>query len=764
MTITPINLKDSIYVKSDSIKTLNQNQKVTNVLADTLAGISPNVPPVSSKHETGYSNAEFWGVVGGVVALVGLGAGLVFRKQLKNAKLLKKELKLTQEKLECTAKWEQNYYNSYIDTSRKARELEQEVQTLKNEQEFWNIQKIAHEREMGEANAKIQNLEKEVHQSKSTIRDIYGAQDVNKAIRTKTENELKNTKLGYDPMNPYFKEVSPKFKPEQYNCVYADIKTGTQNRAGMAELKIPERNPVDGSFDFELPAGAMKIRKADLRTIDKPFEITSNISEKYAESVVWNDDKVARDLLQNFFDGHGQTLDGVRMNFIPLGGGKFKVRIEGKSIYDFKHAIIMGESTSHEISQAAGNYGEGLKMATLKLLKQNEGTSVKIGAGNWEVVSSIRKDTRLDSDLMHYNISPVEFYDGNFIEFETASEGLLDSLKKSINRFYHSSNKHFECPDFENDLFGFKLLPKGSKGGFYISGQRFEYDGNYDGFKDAVVFIKQKIPTQVYDMSRDRGTIDSYSWGQISEWLIDNTTVEESKQILKTLEPVMEIKQYSNLSTLGFDNLRKLNTQWPRVIVKFPDNNIAQPSSISDRKIEEELMEHGYKIFPHNYDNIGMKSMVNIVNKAQQHKPLQPTKIEEKKIIILRKALDRLKVLTKEHFTAEELDTHIHIFDAKSAVENSIRQHSHVGAEAIIDNDFHKVKGFWIDREYLNKSKFSDVFETALHELSHKAGGDGTEKFGYKLTNVNKDAIAEIIENPAIAEEFRALSEIWAKL
>ncbi len=763
MAITPINLKDS-YIKSDSAKVLNRNQDVTNVLADTLAGVSSNIPSVQSESSTGYSNAEFWGVVGGVVTVMAIGAGLIFRKQLKNAKLLKKELKLTQEKLKCTAAYEEEYYKKYIDTHNKVYGLEQKVQTLENKKSFWDIQETVHAREMKEANTKIKNLEEEVAQSKGTICEIYGAQDVNKAIWIKTETELKSVKLGYDPMNPYFKEVPPRFKPEQYNCVYADIKTGTQNRVGMVELKIPKRDYTDGSFDFELPKGSMKIRKADLRTIDKPFEITSNISEKYAESVVWNDDKVARDLLQNFFDGHGQTLDGVRMKFIPIGEGKFKVRIEGKSIYDFKHAIIMGESTSHEISQAAGNYGEGLKMATLKLLKQQEGANVKIGSGNWEVVSSIRKDTRLDSDLMHYNINPVEFYDGNFIEFETANEGLLTSLRESINRFYHSSNKHFECPDFENDLFGFKLLPKGSKGGFYISGQRFEYDGDYDGFKDAVVFIKQKIPTNIYDMSRDRGTIDSYSWGHISEWLIDNTTVEESKQILKTLEPVMEIKQYSNLSTLGFDNLRKLNTQWPRVIVKFPDNNIAQPSSISDRKVEEELMEHGYKIFPHNYDNIGMKSMVNIVNKAQQHKPLQPTKIEEKKIIILRKALDRLKVLTKEHFTAEELDTHIHIFDAKSAVENSIRQHSHVGAEAIIDNDFHKVKGFWIDREYLNKSKFSDVFETALHELSHKAGGDGTEKFGYKLTDVNKDAIAEIIDNPSIAQEFRALSEIWAKL
>lgn len=56
-------------------------------------------------------------------------------------------------------------------------------------------------------------------------------------------------------------------------------------------------------------------------------------------------------------------------------------------------------------------------------------------------------------------------------------------------------------------------------------------------------------------------------------------------------------------------------------------------------------------------------------------------------------------------------------------------------AEAITEKD--KSKGFWIDKTYLNETEFSDALETALHELSHKAGGDETRKFSYKLTDVN---------------------------
>ena len=157
-----------------------------------------------------------------------------------------------------------------------------------------------------------------------------------------------------------------------------------------------------------------------------------------------------------------------------------------------------------------------------------------------------------------------------------------------------------------------------------------------------------------------------------------------------------------------------------------------------------------------------MKSMANMVAKARQHTPLEPTKVEEQKIAIIKRALNRLSDLTKEHFTPEELDTHIHIFDAKNTLENSITKYDNTLAEAIIDNGVQK--GFWIDRNYLNTAKFSDIFEAALHELSHKVGGDGTKEFGYKLTNVNKDAIAQIIEKPEIAEEFRVLNDLWSKL
>ena len=389
--------------------------------------------------------------------------------------------------------------------------------------------------------------------------------EINPVKRAEILNEVTQKELNYNPLAPYFEELAPLYKPEQYGDSYENIKIGTTNRTDMKSIVIPEIKR-DGSFDFELPKGEMKVKKTSLKPFDKPFEIQSNISEKYSDSLVWNNDKVSRDLLQNFFDGHGQTLDGVHFKFTPNNDskkGKYKVRIEGKSLYNFKEAILLGESSSHGNKNAAGNYGEGLKMVTLKLLTQNKASDVKIGSGNWEITCSLKDDERLDSKLINYNVHPVENYNGNFIEFDTSDMSLLKTLKTSINRFYHSSNPHFKSPEFENDLFGIKILPENEKGGLYIAGQQFEYDGKFDGIESASIFIKEKIPTDVFDVSRDRTSISHTDFYSIAKWLTDKTSEnEQQKQIIKVTENFADTSDALGILNDAFvcelgDNIKK---------------------------------------------------------------------------------------------------------------------------------------------------------------------------------------------------------------
>lgn len=610
------------------------------------------------------------------------------------------------------------------------------------------------------------DLELKIQESKEQLRKTIEAHEkgeINPALIEKVKAEVLNTKLNYNPMEPFFVAKNPLYLPEYYKYDYENIRTETDNRSEMQDLVIPKI--TGGYLDFELPKGEMKVKKAKLKNFSEAFEVQSNISDKYNDSLVWNTDKVVRDLLQNFFDGHGQTLDGVRFIFKPSGFGKYKVRIEGKSTYNYKEAVLLGESSSHDDNKAAGNYGEGLKMVTLKLLMQNKTSNVKIGSGNWEVLCGLKKDKRLDSEVMNYQINPVENYDGNFIEFETTDKNFLEAIRTAINRFYHSSNTHFKCPNFENDLFGIKVLPKGEKGGLYITGQRFEYNGSYDGINGGVIFIKEKIPTEYYDTSRDRVSVTPSKFKDIAEWLRKRTkNPHEQMQIIKVLEPFVN-KDNHPLETLLDEYVYSLgNTiRWHKFgAIKFPDKYVAKTGWFIDMSILRGIESNGYKVFSSNYIDLGMADIADLVTKAREHQPLEPTEDEETKIIILKRALNLLSNLMNNHFTPSELDTKVHIFNRKSKKENSIDNYDSTLAEAIID--YKESKGFWIDRTYLSNAKFSHVLETALHELSHKAGGDGSKEFGYKLTDVNQEAFTQIIKNPKIAEELRILDSIWEEL
>lgn len=610
-------------------------------------------------------------------------------------------------------------------------------------------------------------LEEEAQKAKDKLTDIFEGDIAPKDMRDKIFNELKDKiekgDYGYDIAQP---PVTGKGGAKIYDdAIPLPSAVGTSNRAGIRELQIPEISP-DGRFTYELPMSD-EVKITHMKSVDfKPVKSQpTNISESYADSVQWDNDKIARDVLQNFYDGHGQTLDGVKLHFEPTGTGKYKVRIEGKSTYTPDKAIYIGESTKRNDAKAAGNYGEGLKMATLKLLKDGGAQDVKIASDNWKVTYSLDKGNLSDKRVLSYSLDKTDKYNGNYIEFETSDKELLRSLRSSLNHFYSSGNTHFKCPDFENEIIGIKNLPKGEKGGIYIAGQRFEFDGKYDGLDDIVIFIKEKPPVDVLDPSRDRTSLNTSNLEKIAQWLARDERMSNDYKVklLKSLENYWDKKDY--FSELPMDNFieRFLGyTNWSsdksQLHIKFPEKYVAYSNASQD--VVSDLKMNGYKVCKEDFSKLGMPTIRDLLGDARAHDVVIPNDIQKKKILMLKEALNILSPSLKDkHFTADELDTKIYLFDRTSAKDS--KMYSDCNAEAITDKGVSK--GFWIDKSYLDKSSFSDVLETALHELSHKAGGDESAEFSYKLTNVNKDAIGQLINDIYARHEMQALNNLWDK-
>ena len=612
-------------------------------------------------------------------------------------------------------------------------------------------------------------LQEEAQKAKDKLTDIFEGDIAPKDMRDKLFNELKSkiekSDYGYDITQP---PITGKSGRKIYDdAIPLPSSVGTLNRAGMKELQIPEI-ASNGRFDYELPMSD-EVKITHMQSVDfKPVKSQpTNISESYADYVQWNNDKIARDVLQNFFDGHGQTLDGVKLHFEPVGTGKYKVRIEGKSTYTPDKAVYIGESTKRNDAKAAGNYGEGLKMATLKLLKDGGAQDVKIASDNWKVTYSLDKGNLSDKRVLAYSLDKTEKFNGNYIEFETTDRKLLESLRKTLNRFYSSGNTHFKCPDFENEIIGIKNLPYGEKGGIYIAGQRFEFDGNYDGLENIAIFIKEKPPVSVLDPSRDRTSLNSSNIGEIAKWLAKEERMSNDDKIkmLKSIENYWDLKDYFDAKH-PMDNFIETflsYSNWEsdkfKLHVKFPVKYVAYSNASSD--VVNELKKNGYKVCKENFSKLGMPTIRDILGDARAHDVVIPNDNQKKKILILKEALKKLSPSLKDkHFTADELDTKIYLFDRTSVKDR--KMYSDCNAEAITDNGVSK--GFWIDKSYLDKSSFSEVLETALHELSHKAGGDESAEFSYKLTDVNKNAINQLINDVQARSEIQALNNLWSSL
>lgn len=613
-------------------------------------------------------------------------------------------------------------------------------------------------------------LRKTIEETKAKFTDIFEGDLAPKDVRERILERLRRTinegDYGYDIANP---PVTGKKGPSSHLPVAGEIPlpsaVGTTNRAGMIDLHIPQIGS-DGRFSLELPMGEARISTMPSKNF-KSRKGEIGISEEYSEAVRWNSDKVARDIMQNFYDGHGQTLDGVKMVFTPAGNGRYRVRIDGKSTYTPDKAVILGASGKRGNTNSAGGYGEGLKMAVIKLLKDYGSGDVKVASDNWQALFNLEKSDLCDERLLSYSLDRIEPFNGNFIEFETDSMELLQSLRKTVNRFYHSSNPDFRCPDFENNLMGIKVLPEGQKGGIYIAGQRFEFDGDFDGLDGVTIFIKPNLnKISVLDQSRDRISLNKSNLDEIAMWLARNNgmSADDKAKLLKSLESYWDHKNYSQEGPMDsfVENFLSYIDQRDvvkRLHIRFPEKYVAYSSASPE--VVRDLRINGYKVCQPGFSNIGMPTIRDVLGDARAHDVVIPNDVQKKKILILKEALRKLSPALKDkHFTASELDAHIYMFDRTASRDR--RLHSNCNAEAILDNGVSK--GFWIDKGYLDRASFNDVLETALHELSHKAGGDESAEFSYKLTDVNADAIGHLLNDIKSRNEIQALASLWSSL
>ena len=459
-----------------------------------------------------------------------------------------------------------------------------------------------------------------------------------------------------------------------------------------------------------------------------------NLLETYG--VQWNLEKVSRDSVQNFFDANGGTLDGVHIETSveekkDVANKKTtkigRVIIKAPQDYDWRELIHFGGTTKQDSETSVGGFGEGLKVASFVLLKDQGATTVRAASRDWELeyyFDSVASESyRKPVKGLHAKKRTRDSEPGNYLEIVFEGEDADKKVKvfeEARELFFSSQNPDFWGASFDNKATGgFKVLSPDLKqkyshlqrqtGRLYLAGQRTHFDSRdkWENVSDLNIWTWKKIQPK----DRDRGMITRQEMGKdVIPLIVESMSIEQLKKSVYDFKDLWDGLEYFNTSyTLLESIVDRLAKE--KINLQFEKQYLASDLPFGDTWIGDALVSKGFKLCVPFLKKIGMKGATEQFKEWQSHDRTEATSAENSKISILQKAA---KILGLSDDELKE----VWIFSARE--ENSVMHGQY------------NPMFYWMAREALNEP-FSDALHTYVHEAAHKEGPHGNAKFDYTL-------------------------------
>ena len=575
--------------------------------------------------------------------------------------------------------------------------------------------------------------------------------------------------LNYDPMSPVFNEVQSRiFSPYDKFFKYKESPEPTSVEKGTSTTSLVDTFLKKGSISFDYTGKTSEIIKNPKAYIKgNEFGLNENLptdmTKKYGKRVGWSDEKIARDLLQNFYDAHGHTLEGTKID-IKKNDKSYKIKISGLSEYEHQNIQYIGAGDKDNDLYNAGGFGEGTKILSAVLLASEKTDKVTFSSANWSIDYSLNNN-KDDAIIMRQLKKLDEPIRGNFVEFETKDLNLVRKIIEARNYFYHPENPDFKDLTFENEHWGFKILPKGESGNLYMT-QRFEYETNgaWEAPLQEIVLIFKRRPENADLLGKNRDRINLRSSeikDVIKKDFAETMTDEQLIDAILKLEQIWNKKYERSIRDSALHDVFSCLASVADnrcLYIDFKDKKMASIYYCINPDISQAVEEMGYDILDSKMYALGAESVTDVYKKTRKHIPIMPNESEKKKLMLLEEGINLLAEDKKmaNRINLEEAQKPRFIFDAKEAKED------HVLAESVTEKGIYK--GHWVDQKALNKMNFYELLATWLHEITHKYGGDGTKDFGYKLTDVMGLELESLMNNPERLEKLRYLRSVFNKL
>ncbi|MCQ2754509.1 MAG: hypothetical protein MJ231_05620, partial [bacterium] len=486
----------------------------------------------------------------------------------------------------------------------------------------------------------------------------------------------------------------------------------------------------------------------------------------YAIKRNWSNRKIARDLFQNFCDGHGGTLEGVQLS-IQKVDGKYKIRVSGKGTYSYDYLKYMGATLKSMSTDNAGKYGEGSKIVAASLLAKETTDYVKYACGDWTFEFNRSSDDVQTAEMtrkLTKNDTPVE---GNYIEFTTTDTDIVNSMIEAKDYFSHPYNKDFQNADYENEFFAIKILSPKEKGNIYMV-QRYEHDGKFenslDGFslvfkvksEDSLLSSKS-YESWVLPSDRDRSGLPLDDIENMFKKYAKTMPDDDLIKLIATLEPIWSDGRNRNYLGKSITNILAEIAEERNLKIDFASKKYVYAVDPLDKEFAKTM---GY--IPIDIESFTKVGLDNLQGIAKRKIAMTPTEIQAAKIKLLNEGARIIaSTLTSDDWTKmsnDEVDAPKFVFE-EGGYKNE-------GGEAIIG--WGTYEGHWVKAGMLNMNglncKFADILPVWLHEMTHKYGGDDSVEFTEALKHLEEHIIKVLIGNPDALAKFQYLAKKYDEL
>ena len=553
-------------------------------------------------------------------------------------------------------------------------------------------------------------------------------------------------------------KINPFEKLSKKPRVNVDLLPST--RELMAQLKDT------GHVKLSIPnEGGVKVQPYDaiIHPEDRErlnVEEDADIKIRYGTKLQWSNFKIARDILQNYYDGHGHTLEGVDIEVNKTENGTYRIKISGESSWDYAHLDKMGSSTKHNPLDAGG-YGEGTRAVAVSLLSKPDIKNVKYASGDWTMTYG-RSSDDLKSAYMTQTLSQNESkVKGSTVEFETDNIYMVKNMLDAQDYFNHPHNPDFQNFDFENEFFGIKLLPEGRSGNIYLI-QRYETNDTPDNGLDGVTIVFKTQPNHPTLVEKDGGTdfklgtgvdraqIPSSDINRILSRYIKSMSDEELTQTISSMENFWKISEDKQSNTMFMPFIQEAKERG--LGIDFKESRYVYMSKLASPEIIEMAKLMGYKLAVEEMKDVGMPSFASVDESKMPHKP---TEAQSKQIRLLEEGVRILQectdTRTQNLLNSDEVGKPTYMFGEGGALNE--------GAEAIIEN--REYQGHWMRDSHLLLQNYVGNLSTFLHEISHKIGPDTSERFSEQLIEMQSHITNVLMHNPNAIKKFQVLSKLY---